>query len=70
MLDSLLTKKKTICVNGKELVSKEVCPYFDEKRPFMIQESEVGLPMQIFKVQHLDQIDLRIIDRSYSKLEL
>ena len=34
----------------------------------MIQESEVGLPMQIIKDQCTDVMDLKIVDRTFSKL--
>ena len=34
----------------------------------MIQESEVGLPLQILKDQCTDVMDLKIVDRTFSKL--
>ena len=43
-------------------------PYFCEKSPFMIQESEVGIPLQIFKDQCTEEMDLKIVDRTFSKL--
>ena len=36
----------------------------------MIQENEVGIPMQIFKIENKDQIDLKIVDRTFSRLEV
>ena len=35
----------------------------------MIQENEVGVPMQIKKDSCTGEIDLKIVDRTFAKLE-